>query len=192
MTISNPNSRDDYVAAAGQTTFQYTFKILDQAEVQVLVNDVLKTLTTDYTVTGVAAENGGNVVFNAGLAANDKVILSSNPPFSQLAAYPFNDKFPAATHEKALDKLTQLAIVLKRKLPVVSKLIDVTLNANTLAINITSYALPNTNFTVMALPSWTTTIEEVYSSRTTTNVTLIFGTPAPASAKINFMILRLV
>lgn len=190
MTIANQNSTNSYVATAGQTTFGYTFKILDKTHIEVFVNDVLKTIDTHYTVTGVEAAGGGNVVFGTGLVENDVVVLALNPPSTQLAAYPFNDKFPAATHEKALDKLTQLALVLKRKLPVVSKMINVTLNASQIAISLTSYGLPNTKFTIMVLPSWTTTVEEVFASRTTTNVTLIFGVPAPANAKINFVLLR--
>jgi len=50
MAVSSTTSKVSYSASASQTVFAYTFKIFADADLKVYVNDVLKTLTTDYTV----------------------------------------------------------------------------------------------------------------------------------------------
>ena len=52
-----------YDGDASQTTFAYTFQINSTSEIYVRVDGVAKTITTDYTVTGVGSPTGGNVVF---------------------------------------------------------------------------------------------------------------------------------
>jgi hypothetical protein len=116
MSLSTTNNRNDYTATGGQTTFAYTFKIFATSDLQVFVNDVLKTLTTDYTVTGAGQSAGGNVIFNAGLTANDKVAIVRAVPYDQQTVYVDNDKFPASSFNDSLDKLTMLAQQLLEKL----------------------------------------------------------------------------
>jgi hypothetical protein len=75
MTIANENNRVQYTATGGQTTFAYDFKIEDESEIAVYLTpngsdpeystDKL-TLTTDYTLTGVGNDAGGNIVLTAG------------------------------------------------------------------------------------------------------------------------------
>jgi hypothetical protein len=109
MTVSLSAFRNDYLAAAGATEFSYTFRILDESHLAVYVNDVLQTLTTHYTVTGVDESAGGEVTFVTPLAADDRVALLRDVPLDQQTDYRYNDKFPEEEHEKALDKLTMIA-----------------------------------------------------------------------------------
>lgn len=108
MTVATTNNRNDYTATAAQTTFPYTFRIFAGADLKVYVNSTLKTLTTDYTVTGADSASGGNVVFNTGLTAGDAVAIIRSIAYTQSTDYVENDPFPAETHEKALDRLTML------------------------------------------------------------------------------------
>ena len=110
MTVSTIINRVAYTATASQTTFAYTFKIFtdEESTLEVYVDAVLKTLTTDYTVTGAGVGAGGNVVFNSGLTAGDEVVIVRVVALSQLVDYVANDPFPAETHEEALDRLTML------------------------------------------------------------------------------------
>lgn len=109
MTVQSTNSSISYVGTGSITTFAYPFKTYDQTWLKVYVNGTLKTLTTHYTVTGVGSDSGGNIVF-VSAPANGAIIYidRSNIPESQLTDYTANDKFPAETHERALDKLTML------------------------------------------------------------------------------------
>jgi hypothetical protein len=68
----------------------------------------LQILNTDYTVTGEGDPNGGNVLFIWPVPATSKVTILRDVPATQLTSYQEGDAFPAASHEKALDKLTML------------------------------------------------------------------------------------
>jgi hypothetical protein len=68
------------------------------------------TLTTDYTVTGVGVEAGGNVVLVAGvLATGQELIILRSTTVTQETDYLEGDSFPAQAHENALDRLTMIA-----------------------------------------------------------------------------------
>lgn len=116
MTVSVTDKRNDYTATAGQTSFPFTVRIFVDTDLKVYVNDVLKSLTTDYTVTiGANPNNGGTVDFVSGLTAGDKVAIVRDVPADQGADYTAYGKFPAETHEKGLDKLTVLVQQLLEK-----------------------------------------------------------------------------
>ena len=108
MTIATTASRNDYTGASGTCAFAYTFKILVNTSLEVYVAGVLKTLTTDYTISGVGAASGGTVTFGTEPAAGAAVALIHAEPYTQATDYVENDPFSAATHEDALDKLTML------------------------------------------------------------------------------------
>jgi hypothetical protein len=105
MTISSTTSRVSYTATGG-VAFAYTFKILDENDLAVYVDDVLQTITTDYTVSGVG-DTGGTVTFEAAStpAAGVTVILIRQVDYTQEADYVEGDDFPAETHEDALDRI---------------------------------------------------------------------------------------
>ncbi|MBT4114773.1 hypothetical protein HOE41_04115, partial [Candidatus Woesearchaeota archaeon] len=63
MAVSSTTSKVSYSASSSQTVFAYTFKIFADADLKVYVNDVQKTLTTDYTVSDAGETSGGNVTF---------------------------------------------------------------------------------------------------------------------------------
>ena len=65
--------------------FTYTFKITDQDDIQVIIRsstgtETVKTITTDYTVSGVGNAGGGTVTFVSGQAplSTETVILEDN------------------------------------------------------------------------------------------------------------------
>lgn len=67
MSISSSNSRNDYAGNGAVDTYNYTFRIFDEADLRVIVKDAsdvetVLTIATDYTVTGVGASAGGTVV----------------------------------------------------------------------------------------------------------------------------------
>jgi len=109
MTIQSQTSSINYTGNGGTTVFAYNFKTLDQTWLQVYINGVLKTLTTDYSVSGVGSASGGNITFVTAPSNGSVVYIArSNIPTTQLVDYTANDSFPAETHEEALDKLTML------------------------------------------------------------------------------------
>lgn len=109
MTIQSQTNKISYAGNGGTTTFTYNFLISANTWLNVYVNGVLQTLTTNYSVTGVGNGSGGNVVFVTAPARDASVVIArTNIPQTQLTDYTPNDPFPAETHEAALDKLTML------------------------------------------------------------------------------------
>jgi len=90
--------------------FPFTNKILNEDDLTVYSDDVLKTIGTDYTVSGVGVATGGNVTFVAAQSTGTSVLITKDGvEFTQDTDYVENDAFPAAAHEDALDKLTNIA-----------------------------------------------------------------------------------
>ncbi len=113
MTVSTTENKDSYTAAALQTIFPYTFRIFADSDLKVFVDGVLKTLTTDYTVTNAGNPSGGNVVFNDGLVGGESVVNLRELPITQAIDYVENDNFPAESHEEGLDRSVMILQELK-------------------------------------------------------------------------------
>lgn len=108
MTIATTTNRVSYTGDGVTVTFAYAFEIFLNTDLQVYVNGALKTLTVDYTVSGVGSPTGGNVVFVVAPAGAAVIQILRIEPMTQASALPSNDKFPTTTVEAALDKLTML------------------------------------------------------------------------------------
>ena len=111
MTISSTTVKNSYSGNGTLDTFNYTFKIFANADIQVIIRDAsatetVKTLTTHYTVTGAGAANGGTIVFTSGNipTATETVVLRRALPQTQSIDYIANDAFPAESHEEGLDR----------------------------------------------------------------------------------------
>ena len=61
MTVSAQTPINRSTGNGVTTVFPYTFKIISDADIEVTVDDVVKTLNVDYTVTGAGVDAGGNV-----------------------------------------------------------------------------------------------------------------------------------
>jgi hypothetical protein len=66
--------------------------------------DSVKTITTDYTVSGVGSSVGGAVVFVTAPVSGETVSIILDPELTQLTDYSTGGAFPAQSHEDALDK----------------------------------------------------------------------------------------
>jgi len=111
MTISSTTVKNSYSGNGTLDTFNYTFKIFADADIQVIIRDAtatetVKTLTTHYTVTGAGNANGGTIVFTTGnIPTNtETVVIRRASPQTQAIDYIANDPFPAESHEEGLDR----------------------------------------------------------------------------------------
>lgn len=116
MTISTTIATVTYDGDGTTTEFDYTFKILAEGDLTVIIRasngtETVKTLTTHYTLDGVGDANGGTVTFTSGNipASTEKVILIRDTAQTQSIDYIENDPFPAETHEEGLDRSVILA-----------------------------------------------------------------------------------
>lgn len=110
MAISSTKKKIIYTCAIGTTVYAYDFKILDDdhlvVEKYLIATAALTTLTktTDYTVSGVGVEAGGNVTLNVALANTYKLIIRRVVPLTQESDYVPNDPLPTEVLEEDLDK----------------------------------------------------------------------------------------
>ena len=114
MSVSSTTTKVSYSGDGSQTVFAYTFKIFADADLRVIERasngtETVKTLTTDYTVSGAGTDSGGNVTFGTAPASGVTVIIKRNLGLTQGTDYIDNDPFPAESHEDALDRLTFIA-----------------------------------------------------------------------------------
>jgi len=121
MTISSTTVKVSYSGNGSTTVFAYTFKILDDDEIQVIIRsstgtETVKTKTTDYTVSGVGSSGGGNITFLTAPTATQTVVLRRLTTQTQETDYIANDPFPADSHEDALDRITMVAQEIQEEL----------------------------------------------------------------------------
>jgi len=120
MTVSSEVSRNDRVGTGVLDTFIFEFEIYMKTDIKVWVDGVPKYVDTHFTVpvAGINNPAGGTIVFTFGNipALNAEIAIILDLPLTQLTNYVEGDKFPAETHETALDRLVKLAQALSNKL----------------------------------------------------------------------------
>lgn len=113
MTVSSEQSFMEYNGDGATQTFAVPFYFILNSDISVTVADAsgnLDELTygVDYSASGGGNPDGGSATLNTAYASGYTILIYRNPPETQETAYYENGKFPAKSHEKALDKLTML------------------------------------------------------------------------------------
>lgn len=122
MTVTNTTKESSLYSGNGSTTtFATGFKFDDNSHVKVILRssagvETVQTITTHYTVTGAGTQGGGTVTMLVAPASGEKLKIIRNVSFDQQTDYIEGGKFPAASHESALDKLTMLVQQVDAKL----------------------------------------------------------------------------
>jgi hypothetical protein len=108
-SIPTNDRKERFVATAAQTVFPYDFPIYAATDLLVtrLRGNTLTTLIngTDYTVSGVNNQTGGNVTLTTGALADDIIIITSNMPTARAAQFVNGGDLPAAALEAEFNKL---------------------------------------------------------------------------------------
>jgi len=123
MTISTTIIKNSYSGNGSTSVFNYTFKVTDQDDIEVIIRsangaETVKTLTTHYTVSGVGNAGGGAVTFTAGNipVTGETVILRRDTPQTQTMDLIDNDPMSADTIEDAHDKSIAIAQELQEQI----------------------------------------------------------------------------
>lgn len=122
--ISDTDTRDDYTATAGQTSFAYTFWIKDDDDLDVYQNGTLLTKTTHYTVSATQSVSGGNVVLVSGATEGDEIAIVYNPAIERQTEFQTSGSFRASSLNLELTYIISLLQFLRTKLERVAKLED--------------------------------------------------------------------
>lgn len=108
MTINDDVFPQTTAGDGSTTTFTYSFKIFEDADLDVYQNSVLKTLNVDYTVTGAGNEAGGTIVFTIAPANGDTLIFTRSIKAERTADYQNAGDFIHTVVNKDFDKLMGL------------------------------------------------------------------------------------
>jgi len=118
MTLANQTSKNIYVGDDSTLVFAYTFRIFEDADLEVTIQDtsvdpqteITLVLTSDYTVSGADDPTGGNVTLVLGgqlsvaPTTTDNITIRRALPLTQPTDYVENDPFPADAHEDTVDR----------------------------------------------------------------------------------------
>ena len=113
MTISTTDSRISYNGNSVTTVFSFPYRFLANGDLVVVSVDAagvetVKTITTDYTVTGAGANAGGSVTMIVAPVTGTRLVIYRDTEVVQETDYTSGDAFPAESHERALDRLTMI------------------------------------------------------------------------------------
>jgi len=105
MTVADNTSRNQYTATSGQTVFAYTFEIVDKGDIVVLKNGTTLSEGTNYTVSNVGNDSGGNVTLTVGATAGDVLTLYRDMPYARTQNYTNSGDFLASEVNSDFDNL---------------------------------------------------------------------------------------
>jgi len=97
VTVSAQTPINRSTANGVTTVFPYTFKILAEGDIEVSVDGVVKTLTTDYTVSGVGVDAGGNVTMLAAPANATTIVRRRQMAYTREVDYQDQGELPTDT-----------------------------------------------------------------------------------------------
>lgn len=107
MTVATTLIKEELTGDGVTTTpFTFTFRLLTTDQLDVYVNDVLKTISTDYSVTIDSSGVGGYVTFVTAPAAGASIWLVRKTDVTQEVEPPVMGKMKSVVTENVYDKLT--------------------------------------------------------------------------------------
>ena len=107
MTIDVDNPRRlEFIGNGSDVAFPYDYRIFEETDLNVIVNGITQIVNADYTVTGVNAQGGGNVLFVIAPADMSEIIVDSDVPPLQTVDFEVGGKFKPDTVNFVNDKLT--------------------------------------------------------------------------------------
>lgn len=109
VTIAENDRKERFIATAGQTVFPYDFPIYAAADLQVRRERAgaitLLTLGTDYSVTGVQNQTGGNVILTTGATEGDIIVILSAMSTARATQFVNGGDLAAAALEAELNRI---------------------------------------------------------------------------------------
>lgn len=115
INLSDNSPRISYSVAAGvtQTSFTVSFEFFDNDDLNVYVDGVLKTLTTDYSVTGGDGSTGTITMSVTGAAGGSTVVVTRDIDLDRTTDFPSSGPFNIASLNTELDRFVAIAADLK-------------------------------------------------------------------------------
>jgi hypothetical protein len=164
INLADNDPRVSYEVAAGvtQTSFTVSFEFFDEEDLNVYVDGTLKTLTTDYTVTGGDGETGTVSISVTGASGGSTVVITRSIDLERTTDFPLSGAFNIASLNTELDRFVAINADLKDQIDRSLKLTDYDTG-----VALTLPAVDDRKGTVLAFNSSTGAVE---AGPTTSNV----------------------
>ena len=126
INIADNDPRISYSVAEGstQTTFVVPFEFFANADLNVYVDGTLKTLTSDYSVTGGNGTTGSVTISVTGASGGSTVIITRSITQERTTDFPTSGPFNISSLNTELDRFTAIAADLQDSVDRSLKLID--------------------------------------------------------------------
>ena len=111
IDVSDNTPRVSYTVAESveQTSFTVSFEFFADADLNVYVDSVLKTITTDYTVTGGNGSTGSITMSVTGASGGSAVVIVRSIALERTTDYPTSGPFNIAALNTELDRIIAIA-----------------------------------------------------------------------------------
>lgn len=109
LKVNDKERRVQYTAAISETTFVYDWSIFADGDLDVYVDEVLKTLNVDYTVTNAGITGGGDVIFVTPMAGTEQIVIVGNLAIDQTVDFTIKANFTGETVQTQFNKLTMIS-----------------------------------------------------------------------------------
>lgn len=107
-TYTDGANRLTYNADSSTAAFTFNFEIADTNSIEVYVDNVLKSISSDYSVTFNSGDSGtGSVVFTSAPSASSTIILKRDTSIVRESDFQTSGSFLASTVNAEFDRLTQ-------------------------------------------------------------------------------------
>ena len=122
MALQNDTSRIQYNGNNSTTnSYAIPFVFFENSHIKCVVTtsagvDTELALGSTFNVTGAGNQNGGSLTTTTAVPTSSKVTIFRNVPATQTTSYQEGGDFPAASHERALDKLTMISQQAQRQI----------------------------------------------------------------------------
>ena len=167
MAVQSDTSRISYTGNNSTvTSYAVPFYFLENSHLSAIAKVTatgVETVVTLTNHTGAGDQNGGTVRTAVAVPATSTLTISRTVPATQTTTYQEGGDFPAASHERALDKLTMATQQIARSIARTVRLSDAAPESSPLAV------LPN----------------RFFGTDNNGNIALVTGTDAPAGSLTN-------
>ena len=132
INLSDNSPRISYTVAASvtQSSFTVPFEFFEEGDLNVYINGTLKTITTDYTVTGGSGSTGSITMTVVGASGGSTVVITRSIPLERTTDFPTSGPFDVTSLNEELDRFTAMSADLKDQVDRSLQLNDYDADAN--------------------------------------------------------------
>ena len=142
INLSDNSPRISYTVASGvtQSSFTVPFEFFEEGDLNVYIDGTLKTITTDYTVTGGSGATGSIAMTVVGASGGSTVVITRSIPLERTTDFPTSGPFDVTSLNEELDRITAINADLNDEVSRSLRLTDADAAANLILPDLASRA----------------------------------------------------